>query len=179
MPEQLSLFAKFQISHKNYERYLESAVEPVNYYTDWIPWLEARQMYGGISEQTLESISYQHPGIRSFLIHWLNDDYPFPGNGLLKYENGTLLISVIYFSENYREYIYHLHTLRSIGNYMSEAEQGFILIYDHFWGSEDVIGMEITAGHNSFLDDVPEGWVKIAQEHIEERVGELEKNEWD
>lgn len=175
MSEPLSLYAKFTIDEDGYNRFLQSPIEAVSQYKDWMPWLATKTMYGTISQKDLEGIRYTQPNNGAHLADTLLDDYPFPGNGMMAFDNVELTIASINFSENYREMIYILNVLRSIGNFMKENEQGFILVYDHFWESGiDDFALKISSTENTFVQQFPQEWKADAMLLIKARIKQFE-----
>ncbi|MCW9705238.1 hypothetical protein [Fodinibius salsisoli] len=172
MAELTSLYTRISIDQNSLKYFLAGSIPPVSHYDDWIPWLEGQHYYGNLSAEEVLDIDYPDLTVGQYLERWLEDS-SFPGNGRIGYnkEGSEWELSLLQFSENYSDYVAMLNVLRSIDRYLGSEDEGFIMIYDFFFGDkESNTVIEIKNSESIILPEVPERYLQVTHESLQGRI---------
>lgn len=142
MSELRSLFVKLKIKKENLDRFLTAALTPPVPDEDWTSWWESRDMY---SKSPLKEIPMAFQKTNGAVIEsCVNTKETISQE---KWEEGVYYFVSGFFSENFYEILPMLAVLKSAALYMEPGDEGVAIIYDYFWGGQDVLAhLELKAG---------------------------------
>ena len=144
MSERLSLYISIQIDQKALSDFLEQPCRPPTLDEQWTKWWDTRQM---ASKQLLDPAHHGFKGSgRALLDQILQDKYAF-GQEHYNDERSLYTFLSVFYTENFLELLPLLCLLKNLGTHQGPRQRGFALIYDYYWGSEEVMAfMEFNQG---------------------------------
>ena len=146
-------------------------------YKDWLGWLESKRYYGEkITEKEIEKTRYPTAYTGEFLELWINDPKD-PSNVFSEWDitKAQWTFSMMWFSENYYEYISFLNVLRSVDRFTQKDTQSFILIHNYLFGdTESDTLVEINHQKSELVTAIPDHYVEEARTHLDERLNNEE-----
>ena len=137
MSEPNSLFAKIHISKDKFDAFLKAKPKQPKLNDNWLEWWNSKEMYNKSELQEKNLYCFEEPTNELIINGWIEakETLTFSEYNL---ENEIWHFGIIMFSENYFEMIPELAFLKSIDEFKNEDENDFTIVYNYFWGDEDV-----------------------------------------
>lgn len=168
MSEPASLYARFTLSHEQYEAFMSSVPARPSGFADWQSWFDRRQMSGGshVPPEILSDL--EAASVAEVIKAWREDAWT--GMPPVEYDElrRTLRIAMLQASENYHEMLRLLTPLRGAARFNDPGADDFVVILDFLWEEEQQIEAYLRFGDGAsrFEED-------CAAEHLEEARGYL------
>lgn len=132
-----SLFAKNHIEKEKFESFLSEKPTAPTLNNDWSDWWNSREMYSKTDLDENRLSCYSEPTNELIIKGWENEESSFTFSDYDS-ENEIWHFGIIMFSENYYEMIPGLAFIKSVATYKKENIEDFAIIYNYFWGDQDV-----------------------------------------
>lgn len=169
MSEPASLYARFTLSHEQYEAFMNSAPARPAAFGDWQSWFDRRAIAGeGLADEARLLADRGGATVADVIKAWREDAWT--GTPPVEYDElrRTLRIAMLQASENYVEMLHLLTPLRGAAAFCDPGADDFIVIFDFLWGGGEVDAyLRLDGGGSRFEHE-------FAHAHREEAVGQLE-----
>ena len=179
MSELNSLFAKMHITKDNFDAFVKAKPTQPKLDDNWLEWWNSKEMYNKSELQEKNLYCYEEPTNELIINGWIEakETLTFSEYNL---EKEIWHFGIIMFSENYLEMIPGLAFLKSIDEFKNEDVNDFTIVYNHFWGGEDVNvfinyknGKAIFNSKIQIKSDVDIQSMKYAEEHLTKKYEEI------
>jgi len=149
MSELRSLFIRLKVKKETLDRFFEDKLTRLPVDEQWLSWWDSREMYG---KSELKEIPVYHSSEKNRDVVDALLRSPEAGcHEEWDADAGTWTFSSLLFSENYEDQLPMLGWFTSIAPYLGAGEQGELLLYDFFWGSDDVMAHIVLDGTQSAI----------------------------
>lgn len=175
MSEPASLYARFTLSHEQYEAFMNSTPARPASFDDWQAWFDTRPMAGDGKVTPEMLIELNAPSVADVIKVWRKDTWT--GTPPIEYDElrGTLRIAMLQASENYIEMLGLLAPLRGAAAFNDHAADDFVLIFDFIWGGGEIDAYVLLAdGASRFGDECTSGHLREAQDYLQEAMEYLQ-----
>lgn len=137
MSELNSLFAQIHITKNNFETFLKAKPTEPKLDENWVQWWNSKEMYNKSELQEKDMRCYEEPTNELIINGWIEakESLTFSDYDA---KNEIWHFGIIMFSENYFEMIPGLAFLKSVAEFKNENTGDFSIVYNYFWGDEDV-----------------------------------------
>ena len=178
MAECDSLYVKIPIQQEKLNEFFNSRPVPCRLDDDWKAWWDSRQMYG---KESLEQIPAYLKQTNREIFDELLAGRSFVSREFYDVEAETWTFLSLFFSENYVEILPMLSLLKNLAIYQKPDQNGIALIYDRYWGSDEVMACMIFSDQKATLtmhsdtQQLDSSWLESANQsfkRIEESVDE-------
>lgn len=182
MSEPNSLFVKVHITKDNFDKFLKSKPTTPKLNNDWIEWWNSRKMYGKTELQEKDLYCYEDLTNESIINDWINikETLSFSDYDV---ENEIWHFGIILFSENYGNMIPGLAFIKSVSEFKTECEEDFAIVYNFFWGEDDVCAYINYQNKEGLFDskiqnksDINLETMKYTEEYLDKKFKELTKD---
>ncbi|QQP96703.1 hypothetical protein [Lysobacter enzymogenes] len=172
MSEPASLYARFTLSHEQYQAFMSSAPARPAGFDDWQPWFDRQQMSGGNRVPPEILADLDAASVAEVVKAWREDAWT--GTPPVEYDEirRTLRIAMLQASENYHEMLRLLTPLRGAARFNDPDADDFVVILDFLWGEEEINAcLRFGDGASRFEES-------CAPEHLDEARAYLQEA-WD
>lgn len=140
MSEQSSLFVKVNIKRDQLDAFLQAAPEQPLLEQDWIDWWKSRNMYGKNELTASRLTRYMGDNNNAIVQSFKAAEYTITSS---EYDVATEIwnFSIFFYSENFYEMIPGIAFIKSIAAFKKEEASDFGIIYNYFWGDDNVNAM--------------------------------------
>lgn len=182
MSELNSFFAKIHIKKDKFYEFLTAQPSQQLLNENWIAWWGSKEMYGK-HELTQEQIYiYSAPTNGEIINGWKTYEQSLTFSDYDE-ENEIWNFSIILFSENYSEMLEMLSFIKNIGSFKKENNDDFAIVYDYFWGGNEVNAFISFKEKQGFFDpaiqtksDLNTDTLAYADSHLAKKWKEYEEN---
>lgn len=138
MSEPASLYARFTLSHEQYEAFMNSAPVRPGGFADWQSWFDRRDMAGGNRVPAEILGDFDAVSVAEVIKAWREDAWT--GTPPVEYDEirRTLRIAMLQASENYHEMLRLLAPLRGAARYNDPGADDFVVILDFLWDEREI-----------------------------------------
>ncbi|MGM1428516.1 hypothetical protein ACS126_04620 [Sphingobacterium lactis] len=136
MSEQNSLVIQVQISPEKLAQMRQSASQVSLLDENMKTWWASREMYG--KSDLIEIPTYNVRKNQDLLAEFVGDRYLVARESYDE-ERQVWTFFSLQFSENYTEILPLIGWIKGLASYLDQGAEGFAIIYDYQWGSEDVM----------------------------------------
>lgn len=169
MSQPASLYARFTLSHEQYEAFMNSTpARPVSF-DDWQSWFD-RHAVRGIGKAAAEMLAdLDAPTVADLIKAWRQDEWT--GTPPVEYNeiNRTLHIAMLRVSENLTERLRILSPLRAAGAFNEPAANDFIAIFDFLRDDGSVAAyVQLHEGKSRFGSELAPAHRKEAETYLQE-----------
>ncbi len=151
MSEPSSLFARINIKKHKLDEFFKSKPEQSKLDDNWLKWWNSKAMYGN-PELTQAAIrAYDDSTNEGIINAWkdMEQSFTFSDYDL---ENEIWHFGIIEFTDNYFEMIPALVFLKSVSIFKEKNPDDFAIIYDYFWGGNEVNAFIEYRNNKSFFE---------------------------
>ena len=146
-----SLFAKIKIKKDKFTEFLQSKPDQPKLDKNWLDWWNSKEMYGKSELTQTQIYGYDDPTNADIINGWTNAKQSFTFSDY-DAENEIWNFGIIMFSENYLEMIPGLSFIKSVASFKDDNSDDFAIIYNYFWGSNDINAYVEFKDNESFFD---------------------------
>ena len=136
MSEQNSLIIQMHISPEKLAQMHQSAPQAIVLDENMKTWWASREMYG--KSDLIDVPTYTVRDNQELLTELVRDRYLIARESYDE-ERQVWTFSALQFSENYTEILPMISWIIGLAAYLDQGAEGFAIIYDYQWGSEDVM----------------------------------------
>ncbi|QWP75810.1 hypothetical protein J5226_19695 [Lysobacter sp. K5869] len=179
MSEPASLYARFTLSHEQYEAFMNSAPARPSAFADWQSWFDRREMSGGNRVPPEILADLDAVSVADVIKAWRADAWT--GTPPIEYDEirRTLRIAMLQASENYHEMLRLLAPLRGAARFNEPGADDFVVILDFLWGDGDINAyLRFGDGASRFDEacapehlDEARGYLREALDYLQSRAG--------
>lgn len=175
MSEPSSLYARFSMSHEQYEAFMTSTPASPRFFVDWQNWFDHQGVpepvlaEGGVLSDLPEST------VADCIKAWREDEWT--GTPPIEYDemSRTLRIAMLRTSENYHEMLRILTPLRGACAFNVEDADDFVLIFDYLWGDDTVNAyVRFRDGRSRFEHELDEEHRAEAEAYLDDAVNYIQ-----
>lgn len=178
MSEPASLYARFTLSHEQYESFMNSAPARPTSFGDWQSWFDRHAMAGAGRVEPGMLADLDAATVADVIKAWRED--PWTGTPPVEYDElrRTLRIAMLQASENYHEMLHLLTPLRGAAAFCDPNADDFIVIFDFLWGDGEVDAcLSLGNGGSRFEDELPQAHREEAVSHLQSALAYLQERE--
>lgn len=174
MSEPASLYARFTLSHEQYEAFMNSTPARPASFGDWQSWFDRHSLAGDgrVPEAILGDLDAGR--VAEVIKAWREDDWT--GTPPVEYDElkRTLRIAMLQASENFHEMLRLLTPLRGAGGYNDPAADDFVVIFDFLWGGSQISAyLRLRDGVSHFVEECPPAHLDEASGYLHEALAYL------
>jgi hypothetical protein len=179
MSEPASLYARFTLSHEQYEAFMNSTPARPASFGDWQSWFDRHPMAGDNRVPAALLGDLDAARVADVIKAWREDDWT--GTPPVEYDEikRTLRIAMLQASENFHEMLRLLTPLRGASAYNDPGADDFIVIFDFLWDGGDISAyLQLRDGDSRFVEDCPPahlqeagGYLREALSYMRDRTG--------
>ncbi|MGO1073648.1 hypothetical protein [Lysobacter sp. CA199] len=178
MSEPASLYARFTLSHEQYEAFMNSAPARPASFDDWQSWFDRQSMAGDARVVPQMLTELNAATVADVIKAWRED--PWTGTPPVEYDElrRTLRIAMLQASENYHEMLHLLTPLRGAAAFSDPGADDFIVILDFLWGDNEVAAyLTLGDGGSRFADECPQVHRDEALSHLRDALSYMQERE--
>lgn len=179
MSEPASLYARFTLSHEQYEAFMSSAPAQPGGFADWQAWFDRRGMAGGGKVPAEILADLDAGSVAEAIKAWREDAWT--GTPPVEYDElrRTLRIAMLQASENYHEMLRLLTPLRGAARFNDPDADDFVVILDFLWDEREIEAyLRFGDGASRFEEtcapehlDEARGYLREALDYLQSRAG--------
>lgn len=175
MSEPASLYARFTLSHEQYEAFMNSTPARPASFDDWQAWFDRRSMAGDGRVGADMLADLDAATVADVIKAWRED--PWTGTPPIEYDElrRTLRIAMLQASENYIEMLRLLTPLRGAAAFNDATADDFVLIFDYLWGDSEISAyLLLDQGRSRFAEPCPAQHMQEARGYLEEALNYMQ-----
>ena len=136
MSEYRSLYINVRIAEARLQQFFadKPVEQPLD--NDWLAWWDSREMYG---KQPLTQIPICRTATNRAVFDELLSYKDMVASERYDDASGSWIFVAVFYSENYTEILPMLALLKQLATYQDAEGKGVALIYDFYWGDNDVM----------------------------------------
>ncbi|MGH8081407.1 MAG: hypothetical protein ACREP7_12610 [Lysobacter sp.] len=175
MSEPASLYARFTLSHEQYEAFMNSAPARPASFDDWQSWFDAHSLAGDGRVPGAILGDLDAARVADVIKAWREDEWT--GTPPVEYDEikQTLRIAMLQASENFHEMLRILTPLRGASAYNDPAADDFIVIFDFLWGDGEISAyLALHNGASGFAGECPPAHLQEASGYLQEALAYMQ-----
>jgi len=183
MSELRSLFIKLKVKQENLDRFFENELIAPQLDEQWLSWWDSREMYGKSALSKIP-IYTSYDDNREVVDSHL-DSLETGSIEVLDADQGAWTFASLLFSQNYEEILPIMAWFKSLASYLDAGEEGELLIFDFFWGSDQVMahmvldGQQVEIKHTKSTKKVDKKFMAEATKAMQDALADMQRNHKD